>query len=287
VHSTMENLNELILAVKAKKELRNLDDEFVKEKINEFFEKNKKVKTKYEESKSFKEFSRSQEYNALLKTIRSELREIYGVFILDKKDERINLLLKLEKKPLLDNYNKMLSLHKSTKERLPYYPEIYEKIWPITGEPKTILDIACGLNPFSYPYLKIKPKYIATELASDDCLFLEEYFKRLKIDGVSLAFDLLGKNALAMLKSLKADVCFLFKTLDSLETIERDISEKIIKAINCKWLVISFPTVSLGGKKSIKQERRIWLERILEKMKLKYEKFAVSNEVFYVVEKAG
>ena len=281
----VESLKDLILGVKAKKELRNLDDVFVKKKIEDFFKVHPEVKEKYENKNSFKEFIRSKEYSFLMKTIRGELREIYGVFVLDKKDERIDLLLKLEKNPKIENYNKMLKLHKSTKERLPYYEEIYKKIFDITGKPKSILDLACGLNPLAYNYLNYKPKYIATELAGDDCLFLEEYFKRLKIDGMSFSFDLLGKNAVSMLKKLKADVCFMFKTLDSLETIERNISEKLIKAVNCKWLIISFPTVSIGGKKSIKQERRGWLEKMLERLKLKYEKFSAPNEVFYVVRK--
>ncbi|MFH1506604.1 MAG: hypothetical protein ABIE94_06505 [archaeon] len=278
-------MKDLILAVKAKKELRNLDDEFVKSKINAFFKKNPEIKKRYAEKKSFKEFCRSKDYSKIVKPIRKELREIYGVFILDNKPKRILQLLDLEKNPVIDNYNKMLKMHQSTKERLPYYSEIYENIFKITGKAKTILDVACGLNPFSYPYLKFTPKYIATELASDDCLFLEEYFKRLEIDGMSFAFDLLDKNAASMLKKLKADVCFMFKTLDSLETVERNISEKLIKAVNCKYLVVSFPTVSIGGKKSIKQERRVWLEKMLEKMKKKYKTFSVSNEVFYVVKK--
>ena len=285
MHLKVESLKDLILAVKAKKELRNLDDAFVKKKIEDLFKVHPEVKKKFENKNSFKEFIRSKEYSFLMKTIRGELREIYGVFVLDKKEERIDLFLKLEKKPTIENYNKMLKLHKSTKERLPYYEEIYKKIFEITGKPKSILDLACGLNPLSYVYLNCKPKYIATELAGDDCLFLEEYFKRLKIDGMSFAFDLLSKNSVSMLKKLKADVCFMFKTLDSLETIERNISEKLIKAVNCKWLVVSFPTISIGGKKSIKQERRGWLEKMLERLKLKYEKFSVPNEVFYVIKK--
>jgi len=273
-------LQELTQDIKSKQELAGLDQDFVMKRLQEFFRKHEKSK-KALEAKKFNR--KSKEYKEVIKAVRKELREVYGVFILKKYKKRYDLLKKLEKSPSLENHNQLLALHQSTKERLPYYTEIYKKIFNITGKPKSILDLACGLNPVSYPYLGCKPKYSASELSLEDSHFIQDYFDAMKIDGLAFQFNLLDFKKTKMSGFIKADMCFLLKTLDSLETIKRNISKTLIQGLPAKHIVVSFPTMSLGGKKAIKS--RNWFKNLLKNIKLEFDTFSIPGEDFFVIHK--
>jgi 16S rRNA (guanine(1405)-N(7))-methyltransferase len=178
--------------------------------------------------------------------------------------------------------DELLEIHKSTKERISIYPFIYQKIFTITGKPKSILDLGCGMNPVSYPYMKIKAKYYASELNKKDCVFLQKYFKIMKIKGNAFALDLKKPNLLKKLKPV--DVCFLFKVLDTIEKKGHKLAEEIITKVKSKWIVISFATQKLGGR-PMKHAYRGWLERLLERLGYKYKIIKEKNEIFYITKK--
>ncbi len=280
--SIKEKISLVARDVLAKKELNNLGEDFVAEKIKAFLEKHKKINDKLAQAK-YAEFRRSKEHETLIKSMRARLREIYGVFILENYNKRFKLFNELKKNPSLENHNKILALHKSSHERLPYYPVIYKKIFEITGLPKKIADFACGLNPFSYPYLGCRPECLACDLSEKDLELIKEYFEIMRIKGSVKKVDLIKYDIGGITKG--ADVVFLFKTLDSLESVIWNISEEVLKKIQAKWIVVSFSTKSIGGKKVIKKEKRSWFERLANKLHYKTEHFEVPGEIFYVLKK--
>ncbi len=293
--SGVEFSDEMILEIKRKRELADLDDHYVREKIERILQQNKKMRTKAANANSFKEFARSKEFAELKKLVRAELRAVYGVFDLDEKKRRKELLLKLrDNKDTGDNkindglIRELLVLHQSSKERIDHYDAIYKKIFSITGRPKSVLDLGCGANPYSYPYLGCAPVYVAMDLPSDDLKDLVAFFRMEGIDGEAMAVDLVkdyGKLG-SLLGENPVDVIFLFKVLDSLEAVKRNISGKIIDALRARWIVVSFPLVSIGGGKAIRNERRAWFEKLLARKGLAYETFSVVNETFYVIRDA-
>lgn len=97
--------------------------------------------------------------------------------------------------------------------------------------------------------------------------------KKFGLNGKAIRINLLKEN-----NFLKADVCFLFKVLDTFESLRRGISKDILKKINCKILVVSFPTKTLSGK-ILSKKRLKWFERIVKN----YETFEIENEIFYIV----
>lgn len=280
-------MQQIIDHIKEKKEFHNLDDALVREKLEKILNNNQKLKNLVI-SVEPRLLRKKKEYKVLIKTVRKELREIYGVFIMGNYQkitvhlEKLKKLNDLEEKHRLAR--KILGLHQSTKERLPYYEEIYKKIFEITGKPKNILDLGCGLNPFSYYFLECRPEYIASDLNQKDLVPIQRFFEIEKIKGQTIAINL-ARHYDILKKIEDADVCFMFKLLDSLETAEWNISEKILKTLNAKFIVVSFPTKSLGGKKIIKKEKRAWFEKILLKNNYDYKTFEVSNEFFYVMKK--
>jgi 16S rRNA (guanine(1405)-N(7))-methyltransferase len=267
----------------AKKELSGLDIDFVVEKIIPILKKDHKAQKKFDASE-YKTFRKSKEYDAVQKKVRMDLRKVYGVFINNKFGKRKKLLEGLKTDASVEKHNEILNLHRSSSERLGIYGEMYEKIFEITGKPKKVLDLACGLNPLSFPYFECQPEYIAADLSPEDMEFVNNYFKLMKIKGKAIVVDLV-KITPKELNELSSgvDVTFLFKTLDSLETVEWNSSKRVIDALNSNWIVISFATKSIGGKKEIKKEKRNWVEKYLNEKNLEFSEIELENEMFYVV----
>jgi len=251
-------------------------------------EQDRNIREKIEASKSFRELSRSAEFAELKKLVRAELRTVYGAFDLDEKRERKELLAQLTGNP--GNASlilRLLLLHQSSKERAPRYLEVYRRIFAVTNIPTTILDLGCGANPYSYTFLRCRPRYVAIDLPSDALADIAEFFRIEGIKGEVIGIDLVKEyeKLTPLSRENNVDVVFLFKVLDSLESVKRNISGKVLDTLVAKWVVVSFPTVSLGGRKHIREGRRAWFERLLAQQDLSYEKFTVGDEVFYVVRK--
>ena len=272
----------LVKDIIAKKELRNLDDTFVREKAWAFLKTHPKTSEKFGDV-DYSKFKRSKEYKELIKSIRGGLREVYGVFIMKDYNKRRKLLEELKKNPSKENHDKILALHKSSKERLPYYGLVYKKIFEITGQPKRIVDFACGLNPFSYPYLGCASRYLASDLAGKDLEFINDYFKSMKIEGKTKRIDLI-KDEISEIAE-EQNVVFLFKTLDSLEAIKKNISRDVLRALKAKFIIVSFSTKSLGGKVTIKKERRAWFEKLMKHLGYTFKTFEIPDEIFYIITK--
>ncbi|MBS3146015.1 hypothetical protein J4414_04400, partial [Candidatus Woesearchaeota archaeon] len=262
-------INETIKDIKSKKELKNLDNKFVEEKLNFYLKKHPL------ENKPFKQLKRSKKYRLMLKSIRKDLREIYGAFIKEKPSlNNLKEVLKTKKlNQTLEEHNQILKTHQSTSERLNNYKEIYKNIFKEI-KPESILDLACGLNPLSFPYMGLEDVYyIASELNKEDCNFIKDYLDLIKVKNKVIPLNL--TKDYEKLNKIKVDIAFLFKTLDSLEKIKRNISKDLLKNINSRYIAVSFAIKSLSGRKPIKE--RGWFYRILRELDLNFKTFETEN----------
>jgi len=299
---------ELIEDIKDKKELRALDEDFIKNKLDVFFKdkRHEQAKDKFlkklEASKTYKQFTKSKEYKFLIKELRAELRRVYGVFIMDGYTHKKKLLDELDEEhnpeEIMEIHEKLLLLHKSTKERMHHYEELYETIFDTiidfdkeaklldSHERFVFMDLACGLNPISSIFFKEKIiKYYASDISTEDCEFLKDYFDKTNINAVIFPADLTDEKLFYKLEKIKVDICFIFKTLDGLERIKRNISEDLLKSISTKYFAVTFPTVSISGTKDIAMNKRVWFENMLVRIGWKFEKFDISQELLYVIRK--
>ncbi len=267
-------MDDLVAAVKARKGLESLDDDFVRERIEKVLRSDKTILDKYAASRDFGQFSRSKEYEKLLKAVRRELRTIYGVF---QETGRGRLLA-------TGSIDRLLASHTSTRERLPYYDRIYKELADRIPAPKKLLDLGCGMNPLSYGYMVRhgwRPFILASDISSADMDFLSRCFAVLGIPGKAFRLDV--TKEFSELRTSDADVTFMLKLVDSLEEVERYITYKIIENLLSPWIVVSFPTKSLGGRKRISMRGRSWFERLLHRKSMPFEMFSVENELFYVI----
>jgi len=78
-------------------------------------------------------------------------------------------------------------------------------------------------------------------------------------------------------------VVLLLKALPCLEQQEKGVSENILRALNAKYIVISFPSKSLTGReKGMATYYDQFILEILGRLSLDYFRLEYSNEVFYV-----
>lgn len=283
-----EKLSQLLLnEIKSKKQIKGLEDKYIKNKFEKYFLTNGDIRKKLEkefEKKSDK-IIKNKIFKIVIKSIRQEIGIVYGSFLTEDFLKKDKILTKIKSNQYIYT---LLKLHKSTKERLDFYPEIYEKIFN-WYKPEIIADLACGLNPLAYNYIpnnkNQKIKYLATDLNPNDMNFLNEAFKKLEIPATAKNYDITTLEILKDKQFQSADLVFLFKALDSLEKIKKNISKQLITNLNAKKIVISFPTKSLISKKIFKIEKRNWFFNFLEKENYNYEKFEIENEIFILITK--
>ncbi|MFQ6041286.1 MAG: 16S rRNA methyltransferase, partial [Candidatus Poribacteria bacterium] len=140
---------------------------------------------------------------------------------------------------------RVLMLHTSTQERIPVLEKFYESIFDVTGQPQIVIDIACGLNPLTIPWMGLEEtaQYFACDIDENTVDFIRRYLKLTGLKSMALVQD-----AIVQPPTLEADVALLFKTIPCLEQQEKGCSIRLIEALQAKHIVISFPVKSVGGK---------------------------------------
>ena len=166
-----------------------------------------------------------------IKSAKTRLHQLFGAYISTNAHKKA--------KAYLNDTQKILELHMSTKERLKFYPEFYSYIFSKTENIKTIMDLGCGFNPFSIPYMGFLPnKYIAIDIDMRTKHLLNIYFKNLNLPPLADCMDLYVE-----VPDFEVDICFIFKLLPIL----KEAGYLLIKNIKSKYIVITFPIKSLGG----------------------------------------
>ena len=220
----------------------------------------------------------------LIKAVKNRLHQVYGAFLSRKDAEKISKLLSILESgegDIRDVAKEILRLHQSTRERLDIYEELYREIFDVTGRPGSLMDLACGLNPFSIPYMDIdRPvDYYAYDIDS------------MVVENVNRFLGILGYPRLARVKDVlfeeieeHSDLCLIFKFLPIGERIKKGSSMRLLKSINSRFIVVSFPLKSISGREKgmLENYSRIFEPLMKESCKIK-RKFVLGNEIFYIL----
>ena len=178
-------------------------------------------------------------------------------------------------KKLLSLKNKepewILRKHISTRERLPYYEEIYKRIFKNYKE-ASIFDLGAGINGFSYDFfkkLRLKVDYVAVESVGQLVELINFYFKKNKIKGRAIHLSLFEKEKVKEIikKEKKPRIIFLFKVIDALESLKENYSKELLLEVVplADKIVVSFATKSLGSREKFKAKRNWIVDYIKEK----------------------
>lgn len=138
----------------------------------------------------------------------------------------------------------IMAHHASTRERLPILENFYTTLF--TGLPPihSIMDLACGLNPLSLPWMPLAGEvhYYAYDIYCDQMEFLNSSLPLLGVHGCATVCDLLETTP-----PQPADVALLLKTIPCLEQVEKAAGRRLLDTVNAPTVLVSFPVHSLGG----------------------------------------
>jgi 16S rRNA (guanine(1405)-N(7))-methyltransferase len=143
---------------------------------------------------------------------------------------------------------RLLESHPSTKERLPILGTLYHRIFSVTGVPQRVLDVACGLHPLEIPWMGLgrDTEYTALDIDRRQVDLVNSFLSH-------LGMKLLGQwwDVLARVPPWPVDVTFALKILPCLERRARGAGSAIVNSLASGWVVVSFPSRSLGGRKRL------------------------------------
>jgi len=138
---------------------------------------------------------------------------------------------------------KVLGLQSSTRERLEIMDEFYAAIFSRLPPVRSVLDLACGLNPLAIPWMPVEAgcAYYAYDVYLDMMDFIGRFLALAGIKGRAECRDILGLAAFP-----KTDLTLVLKSLPCLDQIEKDASLALLDKIESPFLVVSYPVHSLG-----------------------------------------
>ena len=166
----------------------------------------------------------------------------------------------------------VLKSHASTRERLPLSAmyNLYARIFETTGQPGRMLDLACGLNPV-YLIHRFGCEVVGVDI-SKSCIS--------QFPG-GVWGDLLCENAIPQ---ERFHIALLFKILPLLERQKSGSAMDVMNRIDAEYLVISFPTRTLGGRNvGMEDNYTAWMEAHMPENRTVAARFTTENEMYYVL----
>ena len=217
---------------------------------------------------------RYKKFKDLDKAVREKLHGITSAFMSEQEYKRArNLAGEFSS----ENLEALLACHASTRERLPLsaMDALYGRIFEITGEPQTLLDLACGMSPVYF-----LEKHPDTQVTGVDISGQSVNIITL-CGGSALHGDLLCENAIPQ---ERFDVCLLFKILPLLDRQRSGAALKVLNRVNAQYIVASFPTRTLGGRNvGMEENYSVWMESHMPENREIAARFITENELFYIL----
>lgn len=199
---------------------------------------------------------------AAAKATKRRLHQVYGAFEQDFDYEaayqRLQNAFRLDSEDEIEaSCREILSLHSSTRERLPILDRFYSAIFEITGQPATVLDLGCGLSPLALPWMGPIARYIALDIDTDRVHFLNQYLSLAGFEPLARCQDVLARPP-----DDTADVTLLLKMSPTLERQESGATLRLVEQLDSPFVVVSYAVKSLGGrdKGMLQQYQRQFLE---------------------------
>ena len=223
---------------------------------------------------------------ALRKNVRRKLHNIVAPY-LGKLDYTLlkNQLDQIEPASLDDKSLQefclgILSQHASTAERIPLMPAFYEQLFKVTGRPDTLLDLACGLHPFNFPWmnLPITTKYYAYDIIQPRIDLINQFFQKVGLLPLAVNQDILVNPP-----QIHADLALFFKEAHRLEKRQPGANQNLWSQLDVDLLAISLPAQNLTGTHPLIQQHRNLVHQNLSESQ-KVSEILIENEIIFIIE---
>lgn len=224
-----------------------------------------------------------------VKYVRNKIHQIGGAYLKVKinysklQGELDSLPLNLSAGSVRKFCRRTMEAHASTAERLPildtFFRTCLESIAPVTS----IMDLACGLNPFSIPWMPLVEnfQYFACDIYLDSLRFIQSFFNYFQLSASAKPCDLISK-----IPHERTQLALLLKIIPCLELMEKSITTRLIENIPADHILVSFPVYSLGGRNigMINHYRGQFIEAMSNKS-WKVQEYQFSTELAFLVTK--
>jgi 16S rRNA (guanine(1405)-N(7))-methyltransferase len=233
------------------------------------------------------ELAKRRPLKEAIKTTKSTLHQVSGAYLGNGIDYAAGLTDLRKAAQSTDNVDwrdacaALMSLHASTRERLPILDPFYATTLAHLAPIRSILDVACGLNPLAIPWMPLAPdvEYHAFDICEEMTGFLNEFLALVPCHGRAHVADVTQSCP-----TQKADVAFILKSLPCLEQIDRSAGVRLLETINADHLLVSFPVTSLGGKgKGMVRHYEAQFQELVADKNWKVKRFEFSSELAFVV----
>lgn len=147
----------------------------------------------------------------------------------------------------------ILRTHHSTRERMPMLAEFYRTLFGGLGPLRGVLDLGCGLNPLTLPWMGLPAEtaYFACDVDRGQMDFLAWWLAHTGRRGQAFVWNLLDgpPHAGSPMRAEQIDVALLLKVVPCLAQLDRQIGARLLDAVPAPVLIVSFPAQSLGGRR--------------------------------------
>lgn len=176
----------------------------------------------------------------------------------------------------------ILATHASTRERLAVLEDFYPRLFAVTGQPDSILDLACGLNPFAWPWMGLPASthYHAYDIHAPRVAAINAFFETQGLAPLAEVRDVLVRPP-----EIKADVAFLLKEAHRMEERQRGCSRSFWRALKVRWLLVSLPAESLSGKFQLADRQRALVQQAIGGAGWPVTELVFGSEIVFCIEK--
>lgn len=208
------------------------------------------------------ELLRQGKYQEALKSTKNKLHQIGGAYFVKRPDYRKWLIQLKEAKQIggegafKGKCAEIMGFHYSTRERLTVLDSFYFKIFSLLPPVRSVLDVACGFNPLSIPWMPSSGEltYHACDVYHDMVDFLNEYMDIISVEGEAEVRDVAQYPP-----EIQADLALVLLTIPCLEQVDRSAGTRLLESLNARHVAVSFPVRTLGGRE--KGMRRFYAGR--------------------------
>lgn len=184
---------------------------------------------------------------AALKATKTKLHQLSGAYHAPKMPydawlAALKAASMTEKRGLC---RQMMAQHASTAERLPILDDFYARLLGYLPQIRQVLDVACGLNPLSLPWMPLAADatYFACEVDQAMVAFLNQVLPLLQVKGEVTWLDVATEVPTA-----RVDLALIFKLLPLLDQLDSEAGLRLLRGLQARYILVSFPTHSLGGR---------------------------------------
>jgi len=183
------------------------------------------------------------------KAVKTRLHQMFGAYVQGNAHKKAFALLDSlcagSSASTQEISKAIMALHASTKERLPHLEDFYTFITGHTGSVETVLDLGCGFNPFSIPYLQVQKlkSYHAYDIDTRTRDAINRFFTYLNLPPTAACADLIVDSP-----AEKVDLAFMCKLIPVLEAQAAGRGFELARLLNATFLAITYPLKSLGGR---------------------------------------